>query len=331
MAIHKAKDNSLKIILADHQLFVEFLRDFVPLEIFRDVTPTDVEDITERFLPLFQENRDSDTVKRINLKGDASLFVIAIAEHESKVNYRASFKMLQYIGLVLEKYEKEVSKEPGGSIFSKDFKYPPVLPIIFFDGPGSWTAETNFLHKTHLHEVFYKYIPKFEYELVNLNKYSQDDLVRFGDALSLLMVIDKIKTADGIRQLGKLPPDYLDTLALKIPPHLNKLIADVITVLLTKINLPKEEVEVISDRIYGKEYQKMFTLIEDYDVQETRRIARNEGIREGELKGKLEGTVNIIKELHLSLSRAMAITHLPESGRGRLIEELKRQHIMFKQ
>ena len=121
MAIHKAKDNSLKLILGEHELFVEFLRDFINIDILNDVKASDIEDITERFIPLFQDNKDSDTIKRINLSGDIPLFVIAIVEHESKVNYRASFKMLQYITLVLTEYEKEANKAKDNISYTKNF------------------------------------------------------------------------------------------------------------------------------------------------------------------------------------------------------------------
>ena len=75
--IHKAKDNIFKLILKEPEIFVEFLRDFVPIDILKYIAPSDIEDISERFLPLFDENKDSDTVKRINLKEQSPLFVIA--------------------------------------------------------------------------------------------------------------------------------------------------------------------------------------------------------------------------------------------------------------
>ena len=346
MAIHKAKDNSLKLILGEHELFVEFLRDFINIDILNDVKASDIEDLTERFLPLFQDNKDSDTIKRINLSGDIPLFVIAIVEHESKVNYRASFKMLQYIMLVLDDYEKEVNKASGSKIsYTKNFKFPPVLPIIFYDGQGKWTAETDFLQKTELNEIFHKYIPKFEYELVSLNEYSENDLAKFGDTLSLIMIIDKIKTADGMSLLNKLPPDYVEQLALNIPEHLSKLIADVITLLLTKINVPKDEIEEVTEKIYRRRYKEMFAFFDDYDVQETRRIARDEGLQEGlqegrqeglqkgmlvgKQEGKLEATIGIIKEFNATVTKAMEVTKLSDDEREKLICELKRQNIPY--
>ena len=136
MAIHNTADNAFKRIFDDHRLFVDFIRDFIHINVLEGIKPDDIVDISERFLPLFQENRDADTVKRINLKGNTTLFVIAILEHESKVNFRSCFKMLQYICLVLDAWEKEAEREKPGARLLKEFKYPPVLPMIFYDGKG---------------------------------------------------------------------------------------------------------------------------------------------------------------------------------------------------
>jgi hypothetical protein len=187
--ISKARDNSFKAIFCEHELFAQFIRDFIDIDILKDVEASDIEDISERFTPLFQENRDSDTVKRVNLRGRTPLYVICVLEHESKVNFRSSFKMLQYICLVLDDFEKEAEKKDKGASRRKGFRYPPVLPVIFYDGKGKWTAERNFLDRTELNDVFEKYIPKFEYELVNLNEYSEQDLFKFADALSLVMLV----------------------------------------------------------------------------------------------------------------------------------------------
>ena len=305
MTIHNAKDNSFKRILAEPELFVDFIKDYVRIDFLKDITPEDIEDMTERFLPLFQENKDSDTVKKINLKGNVPLFVIAIVEHESQVNHRASFKMLQYITLVLTEYEKDANKENQAASRAKDFKFPPVLPIVFYDGEDRWTAKTNFLDKTEFSEVFQKYIPKFEYELVSLNKYDIADLVQFENALSLIMIIDKIRTADGMSLLSKLPSDYVTKQGLNIPEHLKKLLADVITLLLKRINVPDNEIDDIAKQLYERRFQEMFALIEKYDVQETRRIALKKGIEQG-----IEEMVLEMKKDGLPEERIAKITKL---------------------
>ncbi len=311
----KAKDNGFKVVFNEPELFIEFLRDFVKIDLFNDLRPEDIEDISERYLPLFQESKDSDTVKRINIKGDVPLFVIAILEHESKVNYRASFKMLQYIALVLNDYEKECDREKPKASFLKEFKYPPVLPIVFYDGPGNWTAERNFFDKTEFNEVFHKYIPKFEYELVSLNDYSEADILRFGDALSFVMLMDKIRTPDGINILGKLPGDYIERLKLNIPEHMAKLIVDVVTVFLKRISAPSEDIYELTEIIYQRRYQEMFTFLESYDVQETRRLSREE---------ERKTTLSNMKKSNLTPEQMSTYSGIALDEVKRLLKELEK-------
>jgi hypothetical protein len=147
MAIHHAKDNSFKLIFGNPELFAQFLRDFLPIDILKTVTPEDIEDLSERFLPLFQDARDSDTVKRVRLKGEDSLFVIAILEHESKVNFRASFKMLQYICLVLNEYEKDAGKSTPARAAQRIFAIPSCCPLFFTTGRVS-------LNQSHASRAF---------------------------------------------------------------------------------------------------------------------------------------------------------------------------------
>ena len=224
----------------------------------------------------------------MNLKGKSPLFVIAIVEAESRVNHRAPFKMLLYIALILDAYEKEViekaTKEGGGRkrnpTLLKGFKYPPVLPIIFYDGATEWTAATNLLDRTEMHEVFHKYIPKFEYELVDQQKYSVDDLTQFGGLLSLFLILNKVSEPESLQGvLTSLPDAYINNVNVNVPESMRKLLADVVQVLLAKIDVPQDEIDDITERIHERGVPEMFN-IENYSVQETRREAKAEGIAE---------------------------------------------------
>ena len=281
MAIHNTADNSFKLIFGDHSLFSDFLKDFINIDILKNVKPEDIEDLSERFLPLFQGSRESDTVKRINLKG-MPLFVIAILEQQSEVNHRSSFKMLQYICLVLDAWEKEAERKDKGASLRKDFKYPPVLPIIFYDGNNTWTAERSFLGRTYLNSVFEKYIPKFEYELISLKDYSVEEIMGFNDVLSIILLIDKIRAAKGGELLKQLPADYMDKLNLQIPDSMRKLLSDVIRVLLEKSGVKRQEAAVYAGHIEnpdGKENSGMFEAVIE-SIIEGRVEAREEGREE---------------------------------------------------
>ena len=275
----------MKLILADPQLFAEFIRDFIPIEILKNIKPTNIEDVSTRLLSLVSEQKDGDTIKRINLDDGKSLFIITIIEHESKVNFRAPFKMLLYIALILNDYEKEVNKNTNIT-FSKDYKYPPILPIIFYDGESEWTAETNFLNRTEMNDIFEKYIPKFEYELVSLKDYSFDDLAEYGDILSLFMMMDKVKTAEALGELSDRVKEYGKRLKdMNVPPHLMKLLVSVITVLLNKIEVPHGEINALVERIDERGVNEIMS-IEDYSVPQVREQARAEA--RAEIRAEVE-------------------------------------------
>ncbi|MCL2361834.1 MAG: hypothetical protein FWC73_08495 [Defluviitaleaceae bacterium] len=65
--IHKAKDNSIKAIPDEPELFADFIRNFIPIDILKNIDPSNTEDVTERLLSLVSEQKDGDTIKRIQL------------------------------------------------------------------------------------------------------------------------------------------------------------------------------------------------------------------------------------------------------------------------
>ncbi len=63
----KLRDNGGRMIFENATLCSQFLREYTGIELFKDIGPENVEDMTERFLPMFSEERDSDVVKKITI------------------------------------------------------------------------------------------------------------------------------------------------------------------------------------------------------------------------------------------------------------------------
>ena len=120
-----ASDNGAKLIFKDPVLCAEFLRGYTDIPLLKDVQPEDIEDVSERFLPMFQEGRDSDAVKKVRLKGlkrdGMEMYLIAIVEHQSKIDYSISFRLLRYVVMVLTDYESELERLYPGITKTKDF------------------------------------------------------------------------------------------------------------------------------------------------------------------------------------------------------------------
>lgn len=290
----KAKDNGAKLIFDDPILCAEFLRGYVNIDLLKDVQPEDIEDISERFLPMWQEGRDSDSVKKIHLK-ETSLFLIAIVEHQSKVSYDMSFKLLRYIVMVLTDYESEQEQLHPNITKTKNFKYPPILPIVYYEGSENWTAVRNFQDRVYLNDILQPYIPSFEYLVVPLASYTNQQLIEKNDELSLIMLINKLRSSEDFKTLKEIPEEYFENLRQNTPEYLLKLISKIIAVFLYRLNMPRKEVENFTDAIERREFAMLFDSFEAYDIQETRRISREEG--------RMEELVEIVcKKIQKNLS-----------------------------
>ena len=127
--------------------------------------------------------------------------------------------------------------------------------------------------------------------------------MKFGDALSFILLIDKVRDKRGKGVLTQLPTDYEEKLRLHIPENLSKLLVDVVFCLLDKSGFDRLEARrmaalVDKDR---KEYGGMFEAVIE-SIKEGQQEAREEGLligrdeglskgrEEGFLKGREQGT-----------------------------------------
>ena len=171
-------------------------------------------------------------------------------EHQSRVHYDMSFRMLRYIVMVLTDYEAGVS------------------------------AKRDYKDRVHLSDILGEYIPSFEYIVVPLNKYSNNEIAEKNDELSLIMLINKLKSSEEFKNLKELPTEYLKNLEENTPEYLLKLISKIISVLLYRLNVPRKEVEVFTDQIVRREFSMLFDSFEAYDVQAVRKESKLETMKE---------------------------------------------------
>lgn len=300
----KSRDNGAKLIFSDPILCAEFLRGYVDIDLLKEVQPEDIEDISERFLPMWQEGRDSDSVKKIHLK-DQSLFLIAIIEHQSKIDYDMSFRLLRYIVMVLTDYANEQEKLHPGITKTKEFKYPPILPVVYYEGTDSWSASLNLKDRVYLSDILGTYIPSFEYLVVPLTNYSNLDLIEKKDELSLLFLINKLRSSSDFKELQNLPPEYFESLIRNTPEYLLELISKILAVFLYRLNIPRKEVEHFTDQIKRRDFDMLFDSFEAYDVQETRRVSR--------AQGRLEGAdLSLIRQVCKKIQKQIPIAEIAE-------------------
>ena len=277
----KAEDNGAKLIFENPTLCAQLLRDYSGINLLKDVKPEDITDVTERYIPMFTEERNADVVKRVRVKDGEEIF-IALIEHKSSVDYNVSMQILRYMVYIWDDYERREEKRVSGISKLKGFKYPPVFPIVYYNGESSWTAEKALKSRVALSDIFSPYIPNYEYHLVNTADHGNDELIKKNDGLSLLMILNKIRDTEEFSSLN-LPKDYLDNLSANAPQDVLDVLARVVAVLLRKHHVSENEVQDFVSQIKERHMSDLFANFKaTVDVQEERRIGRKIGQSIGE-------------------------------------------------
>ena len=278
----KIADSSSKIIFEDNTLCSQFLRDYIKLPYFQDIKPEDIEDVSDQFVPLFSEERNADRVKKVNIKNEKPFFLVSLIEHKSKVDYNVSMQIFRYMIYIWEAYEKEAEKMQKGITKLADFKYPPILPIVYYEGSDNWTVPVNFRDRVMEGESFGKYVPEFEYYLVPLRKYSNEELLANKDEISFVMMINRMQNEEDIEEFRKLSVEKVDEILRDTPEHVLNIIGNILRAFLLKMNLPLEETEELVGKVKEKKMGYLFENMEKMDIQAERRNtaeARENGVR----------------------------------------------------
>lgn len=313
----KFRDSSAKLIFKDPILCAQFLRSYVDIPLLKNVRPEDIEDETERFVHLFTEERDSDVVKRITLNnGEHSgipFYLISLIEHKSNVSYNTVMQIFRYMAFIWEYYEKEQERKQKGISKTKNFRYPPILPIVYYEGTEKWTAVTRLHERVLFSDVLGEYIPDYRCIMVGLNEYTNRGLMEKEDELSIVMMLGKLQETEDFATLqDEVPSEYLKKVTAKTPEYLLGIIGQVVEILLSRLNVPEEEARRFADQVKERKVGELFANFKGYDVQETRRIAREEGMVRGiiqtikGIKGTLEMAVDqLITQCGMSEEEAL--------------------------
>ncbi len=326
----KVMDSSSKIIFGEPELCSQFLSGYLDIPILRGVKAEDIEDVSERYVHLFVEERNSDVVKRIHLKNEEMPFyLVSLIEHKSFVDHNVVMQVLRYMVYIWEDYEKEQERLHPGRSKQKKFRYPPVLPIVYYDGPEEWTAAEELKDRIDFYELIPECIPNFRCILVRLHQFSNEELMQHKDELSVVMMISKLQKHTDLKNLStEEVRRYLREVTEQSPEHLLDIISQVVRVLLSRINVSNEEAENFADQVKERRMGELFTYFEKYDVQEMRRIVAGE--REQMLEEMAEKMRQIEAERAEMMRQTAEMMRQAEAERAEMIRQIeaeKMQHL----
>lgn len=265
------------------------------------------------------------------------LFMISLIEHKSYVDYNVIMQLLRYMVYIWEDYEKDMERQHKGISKSKDFKYPPILPIVYYEGAKKWTAACHLRDRILLPDVFAPYLPDFSYKLIQLNDYSRKELTEKKDDLSLVMMINQIQSIDDFSKLD-LPEEYLQNLSENTPAYLKDIVVDVVAGLLRHLHIPEQEILDFTGQVKEQKMGMLFENFKDFDFPAEMKKAREEARTEGRERLLIElvcrklrkgkGALEIAEDLEEEKERIEEIvkaaeTFVPEYDAGKIWDAMR--------
>jgi Putative transposase, YhgA-like. len=276
-----------RTVFGNSVLCAQFLRDYADIALLKDVQPEDIEDVSRKYQAYLGISFETDTVKKIRIRPAGAeeeesipLYLISLVEHKSQVDYNVSMQLLRYMICIWTEYGKEIERRGEGRSSNKSFKYPPILPIVYYEGADKWTADLHLKDRIMMSGIFSDYLPDFTYKLVRNHDYSNEELLDKKDEMSLLMMINKVQTPEDMENFLNSQRDKVERIVRNAPEHILEIICSAIWSLCMKMNVPQEEAELCVEKVRERQMGYWFENVK-MDIQAERRKAE-EACREAE-------------------------------------------------
>ena len=227
----------------------------------------EIELYNNRFITSKYKERESDIIYKVKNKN-----IFFLIEHQSTIDYSMVYRMMEYsieiMRLIIQGKENK----------SKTYKYPLIIPIIIYTGDKEWDAK---LSMKEIKEHVEWYEEKEEISLVDVNKYTKEELLEENNILSKVMILEKSKNKIEFMENVK------EVLEISDDRNIDKL-KDII-IYKAYDALEQEELEEMLNKMKNKnkKEESIMTLGERIrrNEREERMRARNEAIKEGREEG----------------------------------------------
>ena len=160
------------------------------------------------------------------------------------------------------------------------------------EGSRQWTADLHLKDRIEFTDQVEKYIPDFTYHVVSVNQYTNEELSRKRDEMSLVMLINKIQTPEDYEAFTKVSGEMIDSIYGKAPEEIKRIYREILWSLLIKMNVPGEEARELMGEIGGRGMGILFEHMEKMDIQAERRNTEREKVRADSANLKAAEAIN---------------------------------------
>lgn len=270
------RDVNSREIFKNERLTSQFLRNYTNIPLFSNVMPEDIEDVSSKYRAFLGVEYESDTIKKVYIRRsdgtiEREVYVLSLIEHKSDIDYDVAMQLLRYMCAIWQEYKVTQNKLQPNSNRRKNFRYPLIIPIVYYEGKHQWTADLNLKDRIEFAEEMEKYIPNFTYQVVSVNQYTNEELSKKRDEMSLVMLINKIQSAEELAEFKKLSEEMVETIYSNSPNEIKEIYKNVLWALLMKLQVPSDEAQEIMGGIGGQGMGYLFENMDKLDIQAERK------------------------------------------------------------
>ena len=275
------RNASSREIFKNNMLTSQFLRNYTNIPLLSNVMPEDIEDVSEKYQAFLGVEFESDTIKKVYIRNadgtiEREVFVLSLIEHKSDIDYDVAMQLLRYMCVIWQEYKVAQNKIREGSSRRKNFHYPLIIPIVYYEGKRRWTADLNLKDRIEFSEEMEKYIPDFTYQVVSVGQYTNEELSEKHDEMSLVMLINKIQTEEDLSEFRKVSEEMVESIYGNAPDEIKEIYKKILWSLLMKLKVPNEEASNIIGEIGGRGMGYLFENMDEMDIQAERRNTARE-------------------------------------------------------
>ncbi len=187
-------DTGYKSLLYSKRAFIELLRSFVKHSWVEYLNEDNIIRINNKYILQDFEGKESDIVYKAKIGKENVIFYVLI-ELQSKVDFLMPYRLLLYM---VEIWRDVYRDTPENIREQKGFRFPSVVPIVLYNGKYKWTASMKYKDIVNQNNVFEKFIPNFEYLLIDVNRYNEQKLLQAGNLMSSVFYIDQKRDTEEI-------------------------------------------------------------------------------------------------------------------------------------
>ena len=271
--INHIHDKTFRKILDDKKEFTIFINKIFNLE--EKLEEKDIEKYNRKFVSVDYTNQESDVIYKLKNK---EIFILV--EHQTKIDKKMPIRIL--------KYELEIIRSRMDE--NNRLEFPIIIPIVLYTGKQRWNAKINYpSYNSEL--ARYRGLKKVEYNLVDINDYTIEDLYKENSILTKIMILEKSnKYIEIINNVDKIVNKVYDS---KLYTQTQKeMLLNILNNTMINIVGNKKMKEYKIKLEGGENMLALYEMIEN-----ERNGIYSTGIKEGKVKGKIEGIKAIAKKM----------------------------------